>query len=315
MSSRKLGFENFDGLKSNHGLDVIADPERQDAVYIFAVHHPPSPQYLAAFLNKEPFKGEKERPLVEVFHHVLGASSVRHVRTIEHTGIYRPNDIIALGPTSFYVTNDHAYADGWPRYLENIVTRAKWTDVSRVEISELSPESTPTSGVTTIVALDKLHTANGLGRGSRVGELIVATTVSGILHIIDIQPNGSLAIQDSIALDSTLDNPTYFTDPFPSVGRDASGYVLSGLAKAKELVKHLRDPLAKDPALVWFVRKSVSGTWEKSLLFEDDGSRVRGASTALLVGIDPITEGGKKKAWLFATGFWSERIIAVKVDL
>ena len=41
------------------------------------------------------------------------------------------------------------------------------------------------------------------------------------------------------------------------------------------------------------------------LLFEDEGSRVRGAITSLLVGIDSETERGRKNVWLFATGFWN----------
>ena len=38
-------------------------------------------------------------------------------------------------------------------------------------------------------------------------------------------------------------------------------------------------------------------------------------SAAVLVAIDPKLEGGKKKAWLFVTGFLSTNAIAVKVDL
>ena len=56
--------------------------------------------------------------------------------------------------------------------------------------------------------------------------------------------------------------------------------------------------------------------WVKRVLFQDDGSRIRSASAAVVVAIDPKLEEGKKRGWLFVTGFLSESMmIAVKVDL
>jgi hypothetical protein len=77
---------------------------------------------------------------------------------------------------------------------------------------------------------------------------------------------------------------------------------------------------------VWYVRSVVhdgnsSKRWEKRLLFAGDGSRIRSASAAVLVAIDPKSDivsdsvGSTRKAWLFVTGFLSSNIIAVKVDL
>lgn len=69
--------------------------------------------------------------------------------------------------------------------------------------------------------------------------------------------------------------------------------------------------------MVWLITPSqnTTGSWDKTLLWEDDGSNIRNAATALLVGIDPKEENGKKKAWLFVTGFSSENMVAVKVNL
>lgn len=54
--------------------------------------------------------------------------------------------------------------------------------------------------------------------------------------------------------------------------------------------------------------------WESSVLFEDDGTLIRTASTGLLVPSE-TKPGERKKAWLFVTGFVSESVIAVEVDL
>jgi hypothetical protein len=66
--------------------------------------------------------------------------------------------------------------------------------------------------------------------------------------------------------------------------------------------------------MVWLAQRK-NGKWEKKLLFEDDGKRLRSAATAVLIGIGPKLEGGKKKGWLFVTGFYSQHMVAVKVDL
>jgi len=42
---------------------------------------------------------------------------------------------------------------------------------------------------------------------------------------------------------------------------------------------------------------------------------LRSASAAVVVGIDPGSNGGRKQGWLFVTGFVSEAMVAVKVDL
>lgn len=69
--------------------------------------------------------------------------------------------------------------------------------------------------------------------------------------------------------------------------------------------------------MIWYIKpsKNTTGTWDTSLLWEDDGSTIRNTAAAVLVGIDPEKEDGKKRAWLFVTGFSSENAVAVKVDL
>lgn len=76
--------------------------------------------------------------------------------------------------------------------------------------------------------------------------------------------------------------------------------------------------------MVWYLRPNTTsteggeakeGNWETRLLFEDDGSHIHTASTAVLVPIAPQQLGEPKKAWLFVTGFFSESMIALQVDL
>jgi hypothetical protein len=315
MRSRRLRFENFDGPFVTHGIDVIPDKEWTDgeAVYIFAVNHVPETQPSGQ-------KGPHTRSQLEVFHHVLGSSSIRHLRSVWHPLIKTPNDIFARSPTSIYVTNDHRHRfHGLMRTFEDVYTGAKWTEVVHVQLSSLAA-SDPTFGVTAEVALSGMHNTNGLGHGRSEREILISSCTSGVLHIgrVPADGSGNITIVDSVDVDHVVDNPSYFADPYATPGDDRSGYLETGLARAVDLSRNQRDPSAKDPVMVTYVRP-VAGGWEKRVLLEDDGTRLRSGSSAVLVAIDPATDSGSvksaRKAWLFATGFLSNSIIAVKVDL
>ncbi|KAF7553149.1 hypothetical protein G7046_g7181 [Stylonectria norvegica] len=301
--STRLGFENFKGPLVTHGIDVIADSKAVDpSVYIFAVNHVPDASYLKSFKADTAIKSASR---VEIFHHVLGSLSARHIRTVQHPLITTPNDIIARSPSDFFVTNDHLYRDGSSRLLEDLYWGATWSDTIHVRIED--------EGINATVATTGLHNNNGLGRGRTEDEVLVGSAFSGTLHLGKYEGD-KIAIKETIKMDSAIDNPSFFRDPFADDKLDASGYVLAGLANAFQLAKTAHDPTAIDGVLLWLVKPSEKG-WEKKLLFQDDGKRLRTASAAVLVGIDPAEEGGRRRAWAFVTGFMSKSMIAVKVDL
>lgn len=315
MKARRLTFENFDAAFVTHGLDVIPDPDRSDdAVYIFAVNHVPDPELPQA------------RSQIEVFHHVIGSSSAKHIRSVWHPLIRTPNDIVANSPTSIYVSNDHYYRSGLMRAVEDLYFNAKWTDTVHLEF-DFKTIGDSAAGVKASVALDRMHNNNGLGHGRTPNEILVVSCVDGVTHIGEIGQEGDITLRESIAVDSNVDNPFYFQDPYArSSGVDRSGFVFPGLTRAIDLARTTRDPEGISAVMVWFSQPKTAGEagaptkWESRLLFEDDGSKIRSASAAILVAIDPEPEDGKaadgpRKAWLFVTGFQSKNIIAVKVDL
>lgn len=313
MKSHRLEFENFDSPFVTHGIDVIPDPERSDeAVYIIAINHVADP------------KLPRARSQLEVFHHILGSSSVSHVRSVWHPLIRTPNDVFASSPTSIYVSNDHYYRDhGIMRALEDFWFHAKWTDTVHLQV-DLSATEDSAAGVEGIVALSNFHNNNGLGHGRTADEILIASCTSGEMHLGKLpqdEKNGNITLVDFVGVDAIVDNPTYFVDPYAkSTGDDRSGFLLPGCAKALELAGTQRDPNATNSVVVYFVRPTQgkagsSTTWEKRVLFEDDGKRIRSASGSVLVAIDPESENGARKAWLFVTGFQSKNMIAVKVDL
>ncbi|KAL4783931.1 hypothetical protein BJX76DRAFT_237297 [Aspergillus varians] len=311
LQSTRLKFENFPGAFTTHGIDVIQDPDRPGAVYIFAVNHLANPEY------RPDTDIPKVRSQIEVFHHTLQSSTVRHVRSVLHPLVKTPNDIYATSPYSFYVTNDHYYRDGLMRFIEDVVPGTKWTNVIHVQLDRLTADD-ETAGVNATVALPRIWAANGLGHGQSKEEVLVTSVLGGILYRAQANDDHdrTLSVRDEISLDSTLDNPSYYEDPYRTAGDDASGYVLAGLRRGIDLRKTHADPTGTDGVLVWHVRRNKDSTgWEKRVVFEDDGSNIRTASAAVLVPIKPGKGAASKEAWLFVTGFFSTGVIAVKVQL
>ena len=299
------------------------------------MNHVPSPEYVELKQQADPDSTEtpkeirKSNSRIEVFHHRLGSSSVRHVRTVQHPLLSTPNDIFALSSTEFYVTNDHHYLEGPLRLVEDVVPAAGWTNTIHVRYSE--EPSDDQSDVVATVALSGLHNNNGLSHGRTSDEVFVASAMSGRLHVSQLSEETQegvrpISISETVPFESAIDNPSYFTDPFANETFDASGVVIAGLGKAAHIPRTTRDPEGKESVIVWYAKPGkptptedgtpgTPGSWEKRVLFEDDGERIRTASAAVLVAIDPATEGGARKGWLFVTGFFSRNMVAVKVDL
>ncbi|KAK8087122.1 hypothetical protein PG994_002096 [Apiospora phragmitis] len=294
QKSRELRLENFSGPFVTHGIDVASDLEVPPGkgVYIFAVNHLPNPAVYGDYPYgpAKPGTGDLPRAAsqIEIFHHVVGSSSARHLRSVKHDLISTPNDIqiITSGtekqkPLQFFVTNDHRYQHGRWRQVEDVYPGARWTDTVHVKLESLEAgkdADAATLGVHASTALSGIWNNNGLGWARTTDELLLTSAMGATLYVG--KPEG------------------------------ADGAVLP-----------------RNDARVWFAQPRFDPepqrrVWEKTLLFQDDGSRIRTASTAVLVTVGPSStssledkKGGKRQAWLYVTGFWSENMIAVKVDI
>ncbi|KDN67833.1 putative serum paraoxonase/arylesterase [Colletotrichum sublineola] len=318
MSQKRLKFENFDSTFCTHGIDVISDPQKPEAVYIFAVNHVPHPEYLATKIGGQRNQKAVQKSLsrVEIFHHILGSSTIKHLRTVIDPLIKNPNDVVAKDPYSFYVTNDHYHSEDLGRMLEDFLPVTSWTTTIHVRIEEMSV-LLPSNGIKAEVALSGLRNNNGLGHGREPGEIIVDNCATGEIRLAKLSSdpkNTSISFTETIAVDSYIDNPSWFEDPYRSENQDASGFVLAGVPRPVDILKKASTAKPQIASVVWYVKPNASGGYEKRILFEDDGTRISSAATAVLVAIDP-KEKGERKAWLFITGFLSSNAVAVKVDL
>ncbi|KAI1411057.1 hypothetical protein F5Y13DRAFT_66147 [Hypoxylon sp. FL1857] len=316
MRATRLTLRDFDGPYNTHGIDIYSPRDDPTSVYIAAVNHLPNPEYYNSPNAPKNSKIPKARSRLELFHHEIGTSEATHIRSIWHPLIRTPNDVLFKSLNEIYVTNDHYYREGPMRPIEMFAlgNLAPWTDLIHLRIDDPLSKVANDTGVTGEAAIKGLQSNNGLGHGRTPSEVMVVRALTGelVLAEVDKQNPPKLRVNETIQLDSTLDNPSYFSDPYAEkTGRDASGYVLAGMAQA------IAFPNGLDPAMVWLVQPTTKGKqkWTRRLIFQDDGRIIRTASTAILVAVDPETNDGKKQAHLFVTGPLGQGIVVSKIDL
>lgn len=231
------------------------------------------------------------------------------------------------------MTNDHYYRGGPFRTFEDLGWRgvAGWSDTQHVTIDTI--EKMPwnaTSGVSVTTALMGLHNNNGLGRGESEDIVLIGSAASGELTRaacnLESREHPELQILEHIQLDTTIDNPSYFHDKYATTVDDASGYIVAGLSRAVDI----HDDVVQSrpmPVTVWHVQRNATivarggplmrgeEAWLKKVIFRDDGREASAAATAVMIGVNPKETGGKKKGWLFVTGFMSDNVVATLVNL
>lgn len=292
--AKRLTLVNFSGPFITHGIELFSPPSDPTTLLIYAINHLPNPFHT---LSNSTIPSARSQ--LELFTHTLGTDHATHLRSIWHPLIRTPNDIYALSSQTIYVTNDHHYRSGPLRGIEDVgFDLTPWSNIIHISLSALST-SDPSSGLTATIALPSIQNPNGLGHGKSDSEILINRAASGILELAStsITHPPSLNLTSRIQLPSTLDNPTYYHDPYSKLtGYSSSGYVLAGLARASKFP----DPSHQDPVVVWLVQPDgVDGEGEvkyvQKKIFQDDGRRISTASTAVLVGIDPEGNKGMKQ--------------------
>lgn len=297
------------------------------------MNHLPNPDYYGSPTPPKDSAIPKARSRLEIFHHRINSQDATHLRSIWHPLIRTPNDVFLKSVTEIYVTNDHRHREGPSRLLEEVAygSTGQPTDLVHIQLdiqphlATLVPKdhADDTAGVVAKVA-NIVDMNNGIGHGKTPSEIMIVRASSGQLllgHVYGEQPP-TVDIDEIIQLDSALDTPSYFSDPYAAeTGRDASGYVVAGFARA------ITFPIAGKaiPATIWLVQPNheIEPTrrgghvdkWTRKVIFQDDGQTIRTASTAVMVAIDPSVNDGKKQAHLFITGPLSEGIVVARVDI
>ncbi|XP_069067848.1 serum paraoxonase/arylesterase 2-like isoform X1 [Pleurodeles waltl] len=157
-----------------HGISVYID-DKDDSVYVFVVNHP------------------KVSTTVELFKFQEEEKSLLHLKTIEHELLQSVNDIAAVGPESFYATNDHYFLNSLGRVaelylnlpLENVVY------YSPTEVKEVATGFNFANGI--IMSHDKKY-------------VYVASLFDNSISVFEKHANWSLSQVKDLQIDKLVDN-------------------------------------------------------------------------------------------------------------
>ncbi|MEZ5891594.1 MAG: SMP-30/gluconolactonase/LRE family protein [Parvularculaceae bacterium] len=273
------------GIDETHGLAFMSSLDRRakgarGAIHAFDVADPLADSGWRDRTGGEPEKfrplgldyyenGEVRRlfvvneagPSIELYD-VQENGDLVHLETFAERRLTSPNNVAAVGPRSFYVTNDAQPGRAGPLGKLHFVLRIGSGEVFYVDGSAWS------------IAAEGLRFANGLALTEDGAKLYVAETSGKALKVFDRDvATGRLTPSHTIALDASPDN----------INVDADGAIWVGaLPKPLLAPRLLKDENARAPSEV--IRVAPDGA--VTTIYRNDGTEHSAATVA-------AREGGK----------------------
>ncbi|XP_034030942.1 serum paraoxonase/arylesterase 2-like [Thalassophryne amazonica] len=231
---------NFDLDTFNpHGISVYTD-QSDGTVSLFVVSHP------------------HHQSQIEIFKFSPDDSSLVHLKTIKHELLHSVNDIVAMGPESFYATNDHYFGHELLRaYLEPLLSQP-WGNVVYY-----SPEEVK-------VVSDGFYFANGINVSPDKRHLYVADILDHNVHVFEITADNKLTAVKTVAVGSLCDNIE--VDP-------ETGDLWLG-CHPNAMKVFMLDPKNPPGSEVIKIQNILSDRPLVSQVFSDDGQVIMGSSVA-----------------------------------
>ncbi|KAG8550938.1 hypothetical protein GDO81_025391 [Engystomops pustulosus] len=119
-------------------------------------------------------------------------------KPIRHSALHNVNDVVAVGPESFYATNDYYFTDFIMRIVEMFIG-LRWTNVVYYSPGDVRQVATG------------FYSANGIAMSSDKKFIYVADVTGHTVNILEKHEDWSLSPVKVVQLDCLLDN--LFVDP------------------------------------------------------------------------------------------------------
>lgn len=210
---------------------------------------------------------------VEIFD-VEATGTLRHADSITDPQFFTsPNDLVAVGPEQFFLTNDHAEGFSWLKTIEDALRVPRGNVVYY--------DKTLTDKTFTRVA-EGIGAANGIAADPARRRLYVSATLwrEVLVYAWDpAQPSRPLERIDAISLGSAPDNLEW----------DAAGTLWIGAHPSlNALTLHILGFRSKAPSHVLRLHLPADGSGPSTIedVFRDDGSKVSASSVAAFYGTE-----------------------------
>ena len=225
-----------------HGISLYRTND--STLFVFAISHRSSGRQVV-----ERFEWRKD--------------SLIHLESIEDKIIMTsPNDLVAVGERSFYITNDHYYMKGTSRVLEEYLQRA----ISFVNYYDGHTFRTVASGI---------GYANGINQSPDGRYIFVAACTGRSIFVYEKDEHGNLTKVDDIPVGTGPDN----------IDVDEEGNLTVAChPQLLKFVAHAKDPKKYSPSQVLKINFTAPNEYEIREIFLNDGSSYSGSSIAVQYG-------------------------------
>jgi arylesterase/paraoxonase len=195
---------------------------------------------------------------VEIFEYK--SDTLFHLSSIKGDAMCCPNDVVAITPSTFYVTNDHGNKRGFKRWME------EYLQVPQSSVLYYN-------GTAIKTAHDGLLYANGINVSNNGDRLYVATTTGRSLLTFDRDAmTGKLSLAGELNLKTGLDNIDVDTD---------GNLWLAAHPKLLAFVGHAKDSTKLSPSQVIKLTPGAGAAYAIEEIMMDDGSQLSASSIAL----------------------------------
>jgi len=220
-----------------HGISLYVDENGRDA--LFVINH------------------EGGRHRIEIYNLKDGQLSRR--KTISDPMLISPNDLVAVGPDRFYVSNDHRYDSDIMKVIEDILQLRR----SNVVYYDGSRFTEVASGI---------GYANGLNVSADGKTLYLCAVTEQSLHIYDRDPSsGALVQRETIDLASGVDNIEMDSD---------GGLWIGAHPQLFKMLQHARDPFKLSPSQVLHLTPRSEGGFDIEEVYLNKGEEISASSVA-----------------------------------
>lgn len=157
-----------------HGISTYID-EKDDAVYLFVVNR------------------SQLQSIIEIFLFLEEENSLIHLKSVKHELLNSVNDVVAVGPESFYATNDYYFNNEFMKLAEYFLG-LWWTGVVYYSPGDVRHVATG------------LHSGNGITISNDKKYIYAADLTGHTINVFKRNKDWSLTPIKAVYLDTLVDN-------------------------------------------------------------------------------------------------------------
>ncbi|GAA5961203.1 hypothetical protein JCM3765_001263 [Sporobolomyces pararoseus] len=275
-----------------HGIEGFLHSDNE-TISLFVVSHRPR-------LDRSVAENQGADSVIEIFEAKRGKSHARWIKTVRSELVVTPNNLVATGPRSFFVSNDHRRKVHWTRKLEMV--HSEPSSVVHCDASRSDDEEPCT------VAIDGLIYPNGIAQSPDGSTFFIASTMTGEITTYEIQADYTLfPLPAKISLNRPIDNihvspstGSIYASTFPKMFKFMSAASTGGLDEKR---------MIDNPVEIWKVEEEkgegrfYGHQYKTSLVLSDPENTV----------VSSITTAAPFKNKLLLTGYFTERAVVCDI--